>query len=56
MSTHYLDEAERCSRVALLHAGRVLACDEPSRLRAAMPDTASLEDVFVAHRITKDSM
>jgi ABC-2 type transport system ATP-binding protein len=37
MSTPYLDEAERCSRVALLHEGRILAIDEPSRLRAAMP-------------------
>jgi ABC-2 type transport system ATP-binding protein len=37
MSTPYLDEAERCTRVALLHEGRLLACDEPSRLRAAMP-------------------
>ena len=33
MSTPYLDEAERCSRVALLHQGRVLAMDEPARLR-----------------------
>jgi ABC-2 type transport system ATP-binding protein len=37
MSTPYLDEAERCSRVALLHHGRVLAADEPGRLRALMP-------------------
>ena len=37
MSTPYLDEAERCSRVALLHEGRTLAIDEPSRLRALMP-------------------
>ena len=34
MSTPYLDEAERCSRVALIHEGRVLAMDEPSNLRA----------------------
>jgi ABC-2 type transport system ATP-binding protein len=33
MSTPYLDEAERCGRVALLHDGRTLAVDEPSRLR-----------------------
>ena len=33
MSTPYLDEAERCARVALLHEGRTLAVDEPSRLR-----------------------
>lgn len=37
MSTPYLDEAERCSRVALLHDGRLLASDEPARLRAALP-------------------
>jgi ABC-2 type transport system ATP-binding protein len=37
MSTPYLDEAERCTRVALLHEGRVLAMDEPSRLRTLMP-------------------
>jgi ABC-2 type transport system ATP-binding protein len=37
MSTPYLDEAERCTRVALLHEGRVLAMDEPGRLRALMP-------------------
>ena len=55
MSTPYLDEAERCSRVALLHGGRLLACDEPSRLRAEMPGTASLEDVFVARLTTKDA-
>lgn len=39
MSTPYLDEAERCARIALLHEGRVLALDEPSRLRAAMAGT-----------------
>jgi ABC-2 type transport system ATP-binding protein len=47
MSTPYLDEAERCTRVALLHEGRLLACDDPSRLRAALPGTPSLEEVFV---------
>ncbi len=36
MSTPYLDEAERCTRVALIHEGRLLAVDEPSRLRAAV--------------------
>jgi ABC-2 type transport system ATP-binding protein len=34
MSTPYLDEAERCARVALLHEGRALAIDEPANLRA----------------------
>ena len=39
MTTPYLDEAERCGRVALLHEGRVLAVDEPAALQAAMPGT-----------------
>src|SRR3990172_3980971 len=34
MATPYLDEAERCSRVALLHAGGALAVDTPAALRA----------------------
>ena len=54
MSTPYLDEAERCSRVALMHEGRVLACDEPSRLRAEMPGAASLEDVVIARLTAKE--
>jgi ABC-2 type transport system ATP-binding protein len=33
MSTPYLDEAERCTRVALVHEGRTLAVDTPGRLR-----------------------
>jgi ABC-2 type transport system ATP-binding protein len=55
MSTPYLDEAERCTRVALLHEGRLLASDDPSRLRASMPGTPSLEDVFINLRSTKDA-
>ena len=54
MSTPYLDEAERCSRVALMHEGRVLACDEPSRLRAEMPGATSLEDVVIARLTAKE--
>ncbi len=33
MATPYLDEAERCARVALMSAGRLLAVDDPSELR-----------------------
>ena len=55
MSTPYLDEAERCHRVALLHDGRLLACDEPSALRGAMPGSPSLEDVFIASLTAEDS-
>jgi ABC-2 type transport system ATP-binding protein len=37
MSTPYLDEAERCTRVALMHEGQVLAVDAPGRLRQQLP-------------------
>jgi ABC-2 type transport system ATP-binding protein len=33
VSTAYLDEAERCDRVALLHSGRLLALEPPMRLQ-----------------------
>lgn len=36
MATPYLDEAERCSRVALLHEGQLLALDSPAALRASL--------------------
>lgn len=36
MTTPYLDEAERCQRVALLHRGKLLAVDDPQRLRRGL--------------------
>ena len=39
VSTAYLDEAERCHRVALLHQGRLLACDTPDRVKTLMRGT-----------------
>jgi ABC-2 type transport system ATP-binding protein len=35
--TPYMDEAERCDRVALLHEGRVLACASPEALKERVP-------------------
>ncbi len=37
VATPYLDEAERCSRVALISEGRVLAFDTPHALQAGLP-------------------
>jgi ABC-2 type transport system ATP-binding protein len=47
MSTPYLDEAERCSRIALLHEGKALALDQPSRLRTGL--SGALFEVIVAN-------
>jgi ABC-2 type transport system ATP-binding protein len=53
MATPYLDEAERCARVALLHQGRLMALDRPGALRSTLPGT--LFEVIVAeHRRAPD--
>lgn len=36
LTTHLMDEAERCDRVAILHHGKLLACDTPDALRATV--------------------
>jgi len=38
LATAYMDEAERCGRVCLMHQGRLLACDTPENLRHSIPD------------------
>ncbi len=37
VTTAYLDEAERCNRIALMHEGRLLFCDTPARLKKNLP-------------------
>jgi ABC-2 type transport system ATP-binding protein len=37
VSTPYMDEAERCSRVGLMYAGRLIECDTPDALRRLAP-------------------
>ena len=37
VSTAYLDEAERCNRLALLHEGRLLGLGTPDEVKAMMP-------------------
>jgi ABC-2 type transport system ATP-binding protein len=39
VSTAYLDEAERCSRVGLMHKGALLACDTPSGVKRLLRGT-----------------
>ena len=48
ISTHFMNEAERCDRMSLMHAGRVLVSDTPAALMAARGVT-SLEEAFVAY-------
>ncbi|KAB2943216.1 MAG: ribosome-associated ATPase/putative transporter RbbA [Hyphomicrobium sp.] len=46
ISTHFVNEAERCDRVSLMHAGRILAIGEPDELRRAR-GAATLSDAFI---------
>ena len=39
IATAYLDEAERCHRVGMIHQGRLLACDTPDNLKKLMKGT-----------------
>ncbi|WP_022724094.1 ribosome-associated ATPase/putative transporter RbbA, partial [Rhodopseudomonas sp. B29] len=48
ISTHFMNEAERCDRISLMHAGRVLAVDTPAAL-VAKRGAANLESAFIAY-------
>jgi ABC-2 type transport system ATP-binding protein len=46
MTTAYLDEAERCNRVGLMHRGKLLRCNSPEALKHES-GVDTLEGVFV---------
>lgn len=46
ISTHFMNEGERCDRISLMHAGKVLASDTPRALIEQRGKT-SLEDAFI---------
>ena len=48
ISTHFMNEAERCDRISLMHAGRVLVSDAPAELMRRR-GVHTLEDAFIAH-------
>ncbi|MBV8814555.1 MAG: ribosome-associated ATPase/putative transporter RbbA [Verrucomicrobia bacterium] len=48
ISTHFMNEAERCDRISLMHAGQVLAIDAPDAL-VKKRGVATLEDAFVRY-------
>ena len=48
VSTHFMNEAARCDRLSLMHAGRVLATGTPAEL-AASQGGESLEEAFIGY-------
>jgi len=48
LSTHFMNEAERCDRISLMHAGRVLAVGTPAAL-VHKRGAQSIEEAFVGY-------
>jgi ribosome-dependent ATPase len=48
ISTHFMNEAERCDRISLMYEGRVLAQGPPAEI-TRNAGAATLEDAFIAH-------
>jgi ribosome-dependent ATPase len=48
ISTHFINEAQRCDRISLMHAGKVLVSDTPAGL-IEKRGTATLEDAFIGY-------
>ncbi|MEO9383154.1 ATP-binding cassette domain-containing protein [Chromobacterium phragmitis] len=51
VTTHFMDEAEYCDRIALIYRGRLLALDTPDALKRGVADSAcpepTMEDAFI---------
>ena len=57
LTTSYMDEAERCHHVSLMHAGNVIAAGSPDELTGAVVGRrASLEDVFLHHLHAREQL
>jgi len=54
ISTHFMNEAERCDRISLMHAGQVLVSDKPDGL-VRNCGAASLEDAFIQYLVKASS-
>ena len=48
ISTHFMDEAARCDRISLMHAGKILASDTPAAL-CKIRDVETLEEAFIIY-------
>jgi len=50
VSTHFMNEAERCDRISLMHAGRVLVSDSPAAI-VLQRGARDLEEAFIAYLV-----
>ena len=59
LTTHLMDEADRCSRLAILSAGKLLACDTPSALKSRIGGdviTLAAPDASALHACIRDRL
>ena len=54
ISSHTMDDAAHCHRLAFIQEGRVVALGTPGELRKAAGDDATLEDAFL-HFVRQDA-
>ncbi len=47
VTTHFMDEAEYCDRLALIYRGKVIALDTPNALTSQVSKDATMEDAFI---------
>lgn len=47
VTTHFMDEAEYCDRIALIYKGKAIALDTPHNLIKQIGDNATMEDAFI---------
>ena len=50
ISTHFMNEAERCDRMSMMHAGKVLDSDAPARL-VEKRGAKTLEEAFIGYLV-----
>lgn len=64
VSTHYMEEAEYCHRIALMNRGRLVACDTPAAIRHSLrrpllaldtPDPVRAIEVLRTHPLVEDA-
>lgn len=48
ITTHFMNEAERCDRISLMHAGKVLITDKPSEI-VKSKNASTLEEAFIEY-------
>ena len=46
ITTHFMNEAERCDRISLMHAGKSLVCDTPAEI-VKQRNASTLEEAFI---------